>query len=61
MWYCCNYDAMLIQIKYGLDSAYEEKKWNEIMSHCFVQKLTYKYDQSLENTQDMNLLKYILQ
>lgn len=60
MWYCCNYDAMLIQIKYGLDSAYEEKKWNEIMSHCFVQKLTYKYDQSLENTKEMNLLNYIL-
>lgn len=60
MWYCNNYDAMLVQIKYGLSSPYSERLWNQISNKCFVQKLTYKYDSSIVYAAGKNLISYIL-
>ena len=60
MWYCNNYDAMLIQIKYGYGFVCSEKIWKWITKKCFVQKLTYKYENSLEQGSEFNLLNRLL-
>lgn len=60
MWYCNNYDAMLIQIKYGYGFVCSEKIWKWITKKCFVQKLTYKYENSLEQASEFNLLNRLL-
>lgn len=58
--YIYNYDAMLVHIHYGFAHLYSENLWKQIEQKCFVQKLTYKYERSLEHTEEMNLLQYIL-
>lgn len=56
MWYCCNYDAMLVQIHYGLTTVYTDKLWKQISEKCFVQKLSHK----ITPQQEKNLLHYLL-
>lgn len=60
MWYCNNYDAMLIQIKYGYDYVCSDKMWQWITEKCFVQKLTYKYNCNMEYDSKPNLLNRLL-
>lgn len=47
--YFYNYDAMLVHIHYGFDYMYSDDLWRQIEQKCFVQKLTYKYDESFES------------
>ena len=52
MWYCHNYDAMLVQLKYGLGGKCSKMLWNQVKNKCFIQKLTYKYDKDMEELKD---------
>lgn len=45
--YFYNYDAMLVHIHYGFDYTYSDNLWRQIEQKCFVQKLTYKYDEAV--------------
>lgn len=58
--YVYNYEAMLVHMHYGLDYPYTDRIWQQIQSKCFVQKLTYKYDKSIESASGKNLLQHIL-
>lgn len=58
--YWGNKDALLILCTYGLNAKYNERLWQQLMSKCFVQKLTYKYDANLVSNKDDILLKHIL-
>lgn len=58
--YCHSFDALLVQLKYGLDCEYDENLWEYIKEKCFVQKLTYKYDQSLEQCSKKNFIQHLL-
>lgn len=60
MWFCNHHDALLMHVHYGFQHPYSDKLWEQIVNKCFVQKLSYKYERSLEHTEEMNLLQYIL-
>lgn len=55
-----NYDAMLIHLHYGFEHNYTDKLWEQIQANCFVQKLTHKYNQSIEIMEGNNLLQHII-
>ena len=58
--YWCNKDALLMLVTYGLDAKYNRRIWNQLTNKCFVQKLTYKYDEKLALSNEDILLKHIL-
>ena len=58
--YWCNKDALLMLVTYGLNAKYNSRLWHQLTSKCFVQKLTYKYDEKLALSNDDILLKHIL-
>lgn len=57
--YKFNYDAMLVHLHYGFDYPYSDIIWKRIKEHCFVQKLTYKYDKELEKKEGVLLSKIL--
>jgi len=58
MLYWNHMDAILLADKYGLDHEWSEDLWEKISYRCFVHKLTYKYDASIENRN--TFLNYIM-
>lgn len=59
IYYVFNYDAMIAHLHYGLNTIYTDKIWNNITSKCFVQKLTYKYNHEIEQSNKKNILQHI--
>lgn len=60
IWFCDHHDAVLMHVHYGFAHDYSDKLWKQIMDKCFVQKLSYKYDPSLERVKSENLIQHFL-
>lgn len=61
IWFCDHHDAALMHVHYGFDHKYSEELWEQIVNKCFVQKLSYKYDDTLERVEDKNLIQHFLE
>lgn len=58
MTYFCNAQPHIML--FSLNKPYSDNLMNHIKSCCFVQKLTYKYDKSLEIASEENVLQHFL-
>ena len=47
-------------LRYSWSDPYDEKKYKDILSQCFIHKCTYKFDKTLMAAKPINNLQYLL-